>query len=433
MFIPYSTDAPLYHFPAATLGLIVLNVALFFAVPGEYVRPESAGRFENGAVDLGPPDYPDKTLALQHGEGLKPWQWFTNSFVHNDPVALIFNMIFLWAFGLVVEGKVGHLMFLLLYAGIAVIHSALEQTLLGFWGSGASLGSAAAIYGILGIALVWAPQNEFEVSWFFGWMGAGTFSIPILMFAFIRFAFDFIGVAFTGVFGSDAIQLIGLALGISAGFVWLRRDWVDCEGWDLISVWQGKEGKREEAEDLTNEANTLIRESNQRLKDQQGKSKPKKSKKRTVVANQIVDTSAPEQSEAPTASKPPEEDLEELVIEGNVATAVKLFEKHKRSGTQLELKQAVLFEIIKGLLAEEKFEAALPCMEEHVKRFKHGQVALLLNMAKVYLHLELPRKAQRPLKSLQSLQMDEREKEQWKELAKSSKQQIADGAIEFSD
>ena len=31
--IPTGTDAPIYHWPYATVGLIVLNVALLFAVP----------------------------------------------------------------------------------------------------------------------------------------------------------------------------------------------------------------------------------------------------------------------------------------------------------------------------------------------------------------------------------------------------------------
>jgi len=32
MLIPYSTDAPVYYWPFATVGLIVVNVALFAAI-----------------------------------------------------------------------------------------------------------------------------------------------------------------------------------------------------------------------------------------------------------------------------------------------------------------------------------------------------------------------------------------------------------------
>ena len=39
--IPYNTDAPLYHMPIATVGLIVLNTVLFFAVPHSMVEFET--------------------------------------------------------------------------------------------------------------------------------------------------------------------------------------------------------------------------------------------------------------------------------------------------------------------------------------------------------------------------------------------------------
>lgn len=32
MLIPWNTDAPCYHFPWATIGLIILNVLLFGAI-----------------------------------------------------------------------------------------------------------------------------------------------------------------------------------------------------------------------------------------------------------------------------------------------------------------------------------------------------------------------------------------------------------------
>ena len=33
LIIPTGTDAPIYHWPLVTVGLIVLNIAVFFAVP----------------------------------------------------------------------------------------------------------------------------------------------------------------------------------------------------------------------------------------------------------------------------------------------------------------------------------------------------------------------------------------------------------------
>ena len=38
--IPTGTDAPIYHWPYATVGLIVLNVILLFVVPPESHTPD---------------------------------------------------------------------------------------------------------------------------------------------------------------------------------------------------------------------------------------------------------------------------------------------------------------------------------------------------------------------------------------------------------
>ncbi len=87
MLIPLSTDAPIYHFPWATIAVIVVNVALYLAG----ITPD------NEAV---------KPYLLEYAKGLHPLQWLSASFLHDSLVTLIVNMIFVWTFGLVVEGKV---------------------------------------------------------------------------------------------------------------------------------------------------------------------------------------------------------------------------------------------------------------------------------------------------------------------------------------
>ena len=39
--IPMGTDAPIYHWPYATVAMMLLNVALFFAVPPGSSDPSS--------------------------------------------------------------------------------------------------------------------------------------------------------------------------------------------------------------------------------------------------------------------------------------------------------------------------------------------------------------------------------------------------------
>ncbi len=77
--------------------MIAVNVAVFVL---EMLQP--------GAAEF---------LALQTGNGLHPYQWLTNNFVHADFMHILSNMLFLWSFGLVVEGKLGWLRTLAVYLG----------------------------------------------------------------------------------------------------------------------------------------------------------------------------------------------------------------------------------------------------------------------------------------------------------------------------
>ena len=62
--------------------------------------------------------------ALVLGDGLHPLQWVTNNFMHSGFFHLAGNMIFLWTFGLVVEGKLGWWRVLARVLGLAAGESA---------------------------------------------------------------------------------------------------------------------------------------------------------------------------------------------------------------------------------------------------------------------------------------------------------------------
>jgi membrane associated rhomboid family serine protease len=113
--IPTGTDAPIYHPPIATVGLILANVACFV----------SQGFGEETALQPWALD-----LAVGH---INPIEWLTTMFAHAGFGHLIGNMIFLWSFGLVVEGKIGWLRMLGLYLGIGISQAAFIQLIFLPW------------------------------------------------------------------------------------------------------------------------------------------------------------------------------------------------------------------------------------------------------------------------------------------------------------
>jgi len=449
--IPYNTDAPLYHMPIATVGLILLNTVLFFAVPCSMVEfetpvaqviidalqdPDFVGEIESDE-SISPQERAKKLaelrsnqtdpsgtmLSLEYGHGIKPWQWLTSIFMHANIFHLIFNMIALWAFGLVVEGKVGLLPFLGIYLGIGVAQSAIEQLLMCIYGAGGSLGASAAIFGILGIAIVWAPRNEFEVFYQFGFR-MGTVEVPIMMFGFLQFALEIFNVVM-GQFGisTGVLHLMGFGMGIAVGFVWLVRGWVDCEGWDLITVMKGHEGRDFERERLEKEAAELVDSTHRPRSETAVRIKPSKlqsQNKQTprqptpaVVPRSMFTPPAPSAddfadlfaSQAIVSQETPEERLNRLIENGKHQEAVRGLIQLRSKGT-LELPQIHLAILIRDLLTGKDFNNAIPLMAEHIRRFTENRFTLQINLSKVLLQKERPQKALQVLKSIDKSAVD---------------------------
>src|SRR5947208_1720658 len=101
MLIPYTTDASLRYFPWATIGLIAVNAVVFFATG----MGDAAGIVAYG---------------VEYGNGLHPLQWITSIFMHVHFAHLIGNMLFLWVFGMIVEGKLGWWKFLAVYLSLGI-------------------------------------------------------------------------------------------------------------------------------------------------------------------------------------------------------------------------------------------------------------------------------------------------------------------------
>jgi membrane associated rhomboid family serine protease len=221
--VPIGTDAPVYHFPWGTIGLIVLTTLVQLA----------------SAVGLLPPvEELAPVYGLVHGQGPHPLQWVTSNFLHAGWLHLIGNMMFLWPFGLVVEGKIGWQRFVAIYLGIGVVECLLEQVCLR--GPGVSLGASSILFGLMAIACVWAPWNDIEMAygvWAPFFFRLDTFELPIAWLCVLLVAEEAAMAAWLRFpIGSELFHLVGAALGAGVGVSFLRGELVDCEGWDAATL-----------------------------------------------------------------------------------------------------------------------------------------------------------------------------------------------------
>jgi membrane associated rhomboid family serine protease len=396
LVIPTGTDAPIYHWPFATVGLIVLNVALFILVPPQFSEERyfddddepAATASEGGDRRIELTRF--ETYALQLGDGLHPLQWVTHNFLHFDIIHLLGNMVFLWAFGIVVEGKLGAWKYLVVYLLIGALHGALMQLVMLRANPAPAVGASAEIFGLLAMCMIWAPRNELN-----------CLAIFVILLRVLTFHWDFryttvaifylvqevIGLIWGGMIGRPVVSNLGHLNGALWGglmaFALLKLNFVDCEGWDLFSVF--KKNRQ------------LSRQWKQRermLDNQKVASRPRKTKVREVVAVGVADPGEPSDDQRAAVAV---RRVRRLIDAGDLAGAVAAYQKSARSLVRWP-PQADLYELIKAMHGRQAEAESVPLMRDHCRYYPEASGKLRLKLAQVLiLHRQRPGNALRVL------------------------------------
>lgn len=383
MFLfPYTTDAPVYYWPFATVALVVANVVIFVAMM-------------NGAI-TGADEW-----VLWYGEGLHPLQWITNLFTHADVGHIVGNMAFLWVFGIVVEGKLGWWKFLSCYLGIGVVHSMLEQmVMLGYTGPvPGAVGASAAIFGIMALATIWAPMNEIEFFYMVA-VRTGTFEVSI---AVLAFCYTMLELVYVFIFGAAAasslLHLTGFLIGLPIGIALLKLKVVDCEGWDAFHVWSGDYGGFKKEPDVVKEVAEIQEKLDQRNSDQLTHAKAQ---------------------------------LRKYLQSANPAAALLLYEKMRHVGGGIVLDRDEILAIVKHLQAADRYADSAPLLAELIRRFPEGADAARVKLAQIcVVQLDRPGKALELLKGVKPDRLPAPQLALAKKIAAKARAMQADGAVEL--
>lgn len=390
MLLPIRCDAPVYHWPVATVALIVANVLVFFGMA-------------SGAID------PSSGWMLEYGTGLHAHQWLLSIFTHLDFGHLFGNMVFLWVFGLVTEGKLGWRRFLPCYFLIGVGQSAVEQALF----SGAShegefsMGASAAIYGLLAMSCVWAPKNNVTI---FVWVifFITTFDLSVGALAAIYIGLDlltlvgvnFLLFAFSGetTFAlSPVLHLMGAVAGAAVGVALFKRGKVDCENWDIFSVLNGTYGPYAKKE----------------TKELSGEQKQEREQTQSVDAKRLFVA---------------------LLESKQSVKALGVKQKMDALNRPMQIGRKEFLALIVGLHQERQWAESAPVMAEFIRLFPEHSEAVRLKLAHICLvELERPAKAMEFLEDVELAELNAQEKQMYKKLRAVAKRKVEEGVLELDD
>ena len=170
----------------------------------------------------------------------------TNLFMHAGLGHIIGNMLFLWVFGIIVEGKLGWWAFTLAFLGIGVVESAGTQLL--FHPQNRSTCSAHRVP-----STVCSPcdglgaQERDSLPRLLPVLSHGFRSFdPLVRRVYIGLSFLEFGLRGFSISGAMS-HLVGAILGAGLAVALLKFKLVDCENWDLFAVIEGRQGESKKA------------------------------------------------------------------------------------------------------------------------------------------------------------------------------------------
>lgn len=203
--IPYWTNAPIYYYPVVTVVLMLVNtvVSVFALTNPEYLE----------------------AMVLRTDGTLDPVTWLTSFFIHMDYSHLLGNLLFLWCFGVIVEGRIGHLWMAICYLAVGLLESAGLQLTAVAWSQvetlelRGALGASSAIYGLMVMSFLWSFDDDlisfvllypFYINW--------GLEVSVTIYCVIYLAFDLLEAMLQG-YSTGLLHVTGAMVGLLVGLV----------------------------------------------------------------------------------------------------------------------------------------------------------------------------------------------------------------------
>ena len=210
---PVSDVIPSRTVPVVTVGIIAVNVLVFFYQLS--LPPVALEQF------------------VAHYAVVPAWFWwpsiFTSQFLHSGWMHILWNMIYLWIFGDNVEDRLGHGRFLIFYLGAGAV-AAVLQILFNPFSGVPMLGASGAIAAVMGAYFVLYPQSRVLTAIFLVFF-FDLVEVPALFFLGIWFLLQLVnGLGSLGVANAAAggtafwAHIGGFVVGAAIGAVLRVRD-----------------------------------------------------------------------------------------------------------------------------------------------------------------------------------------------------------------
>ena len=217
--IPYKDDNPTNVFPFITVGIIIINIAIFVFELASHSGMKTV-TYAYGAI-------PHSLLTFESRQPIHPaLTVFSSMFMHGGLFHLGGNMLYLWIFGNNIEDRLGHMRFLIFYlfCGICAAYS---HALTNPASTIPMIGASGAVSGILGAYILLFPRANVHTLLFLG-IFITTVKIPAMIVIGFWAILQFLnGMISSGLHDGGGVawfaHLGGFLIGLLTIKLWLPR------------------------------------------------------------------------------------------------------------------------------------------------------------------------------------------------------------------
>lgn len=217
---PLRDDNPTEIFPAVTVFIIIVTVAVWWWVQGAGMSHDA---LVGSICSLGaiPAEITGRMGGAARGPcplGGLTWQaLFTSMFLHGGWMHLIGNLWFLWIFGNNIEDSMGHLRFVAFYV-ITGLVAAMAHVLMSPDSTAPMVGASGAISGVMGAYLMLYPRARVDTLFFF-FVFFRIVPLPAWLMLGYWMAIQLVGSASTAMTGGGGVAYAAHVGGFAAGVV----------------------------------------------------------------------------------------------------------------------------------------------------------------------------------------------------------------------
>lgn len=220
ILLPYRVDVPFNYRPVVNWIVVALVIIVFSLQINEFVTAIN----DQTSFD----EFKENSITVQYAlKGLSIKGFFGYMWLHGGPLHFIGNLIFLWLFGNAVCSKIGNLYYLPVYICLGLIAGFTHL----LFSDQPAIGASGAINGLVGMYLVFFPENSISCFfWFlFVFWRLFWFSLRSFWMILLWFAFDILGAMRGGRGVAYFAHIGGFAAGVGLAILMLRTKMIVME------------------------------------------------------------------------------------------------------------------------------------------------------------------------------------------------------------